>query len=138
LLDVFKANRVLITNYFILHWKYRNSTGPKNVLAGYFYVDENLVLTSIRQRIDVKQFVTFNWNHLVKLSFHCCGWFDNDDWRNLVENAENFCNVKELAFGKNNCDIFLVYNQITVINQGDLEKFKSLQWISLCKMSIKT
>jgi hypothetical protein len=54
-----------------------------------------------------------------------------------VENADNFSNVKELWFGKNNCDLFLVYNKIRVINEGDLERFKSLQWISLCKMLLK-
>jgi hypothetical protein len=54
------------------------------------------------KRIDLEQFVSFNnWNHLVRLSFYECGWFNDDDWRALVEHAGNFNNLKKLSLGKN-------------------------------------
>jgi hypothetical protein len=50
-----------------------------------------------KKRIDLKQFLSFNnWNHLVALSFYGCGWFNDDDWRALVEHAGNFNNLKKL------------------------------------------
>jgi hypothetical protein len=30
-----------------------------------------------------------------------CGWFNDDDWRALVEHAGNFNNLKELNLSKN-------------------------------------
>jgi hypothetical protein len=56
----------------------------------------------MKKRIDLEQFLSFNnWNHLVILSFDCCGWFNDDDWRALVEHAGNFNNLKRLDLSKN-------------------------------------
>jgi hypothetical protein len=48
----------------------------------------------MNSRINFKQFFSFDkWDHLVELSFNSCGWFNNDDWRALVEHADNFNNL---------------------------------------------
>jgi hypothetical protein len=54
------------------------------------------------KRIDLEQFLSFNnWNHLARLSFWNCDWFNDDDWKALVEHAANFNNLKELGLRKN-------------------------------------
>lgn len=41
-----------------------------------------------------------DWSHLVFLSFNCCGWFSDNDWRALVENDNSFANLKWLDLRK--------------------------------------
>jgi hypothetical protein len=49
----------------------------------------------------LKQLLSFNnWNHLA-LSFWGCGWFNDDDWRTLVEHAAIFNNLERLDLRKN-------------------------------------
>jgi hypothetical protein len=50
----------------------------------------------------LEQFLGFNdWNQLIALSFSCCRWFNDDDWRALVEHAGNFNNLQALYLSKN-------------------------------------
>jgi hypothetical protein len=61
-----------------------------------------LGFAGIKQRIDLKKFLSFNnWNHLLALSFQGCDWFNDNDWRTLVEHADNFNNLKILDLRKN-------------------------------------
>jgi hypothetical protein len=55
----------------------------------------------VKERVDVGKLVGFdNWNHLLELSFYDCGWFNDDDWSELVENADHFRNLRELTLSK--------------------------------------
>jgi hypothetical protein len=55
----------------------------------------------MQKEIDMKKFSSFSdWNHVVYLSFYACGWFNDDCWRVLVENAENFMNLENLWLSK--------------------------------------
>jgi hypothetical protein len=86
----------------------------------------------------LKQLVSFdNWNHLGFLSFGDCEWFNNDDWRVLVEHATNFNNMERLNLSKYFFDLFLENNKISSIKEGDIEKFKSLKFIDLGNFFIK-
>jgi hypothetical protein len=51
----------------------------------------------IKERFELKHFISFNnWHHLVEISFHYCGWFNDDDWTVFVYHAHNFINLKVL------------------------------------------
>jgi hypothetical protein len=70
----------------------------------------------IQSRFDLKQFLSLNnWNHLLEFLLNRCGWFDDDDWRALVEHADNFKNLKMLNLCKNAHNLFLDQNRISSI-----------------------
>jgi hypothetical protein len=102
LIDFFDSQNKCIINWYRIHPNYKDSPGPAKFLLCTFFVDFVLGFNEIQQRIDLKQLLSFNnWNHLVTLSFFGCGWFNDDDWRALVECAANLNNLKSLWFGKN-------------------------------------
>jgi hypothetical protein len=102
LIDFFDSQNKCIINWYNIDSDYKDSPGPAKFFLRTFFVDFVLDFGEIKQRIDLKQFLSFNnWNHLVALSFDDCGWFNNDDWRALVECAANFNNLKKLWLSKN-------------------------------------
>jgi hypothetical protein len=83
-------------------FKLKKLNRSSEVLFEYFSVDFVLDFGEIKQRIDLKQLLSFNnWNHVAFLSVYECGWFNDDDWKALVEHAANFKNLEELDLGKN-------------------------------------
>lgn len=105
LIDYFNNDNKLITNHYCINSDYEDSSCPAKFALGIFmliFLDFNF----IKQRIDLKQFVSFNWNHLVTLFFWNCGLFNDDDWRAIVEHADNFKNLKKLFLSKNVRDYF--------------------------------
>jgi hypothetical protein len=83
-------------------------------------------LWEISKKVDIEQFGRLdNWDHLVYLTFHDCGWFNDDDWRALVKHAHHFKNLKSLDLSKSpsyNID----GNSITSIKDGEISQFKRL------------
>lgn len=55
----------------------------RNFLCVFFY-SFSLDFYEIHERFDLKKFLRFNWDHLLSLSFFCCDWLNDRDWRALV------------------------------------------------------
>lgn len=87
----------------------------------------------------MKQFLTFNnWNHIQELCLSNCGWFNDDDWRTLIKNADSFSNLKQLNLCKNVHDFLLDNNKISEVKEGDIDRFKLMEFITFGKFFIKT
>jgi hypothetical protein len=101
LIDICKQDEEPITNTYLINKSYKDSSNLPMFKLRISMFNSGFGFGYQSSRIDLKLFLNFNnWHHIAFLSFCYCEWFDNDDWRNLVDYADNFRNMKQLSLSK--------------------------------------